>query len=317
MGKGKRVLNVFGIIFAIILSVVFVLGLVVAPTVLSTLSVTTPKEITNALTADADALANMVLSEADSEDEATAAFLSTDAFKEFAELYLTDVINGLSGKNETKLTAEALRKIIEDNIDDFVAIALESGEEGEMTAEEAKKVILDNLAKGGAEELLAEIPNPKELTDEMASENPEILTVFSALGKSNTIKIVIVVSLIAISALIFVCRLFNFKGVKWLFIDLYIASGILIPVCIGLFIGSGIVAQMAIEEPAIGTIVSGILFSLTTGVIIRSVVILFFAIALMVAHIIIQKAIAKKATACVDENNDAIVIEENPVQETI
>jgi len=97
MTTGKKVLNGFGIFFGIILSIVLVLNLIVAPILLSTLSLVTPKTITNALE-NIDATQFLDISEQDAESEAISSLLSSKAAKEVISLYATDVINSLGSK---------------------------------------------------------------------------------------------------------------------------------------------------------------------------------------------------------------------------
>lgn len=309
MTTGKKVLNGFGIFFGIILSIVLVLNLIVAPILLSTLSLVTPKTITNALE-NIDATQFLDISEQDAESEAISSLLSSKAAKEVISLYATDVINSLGSKPaEVKLTADALKTIIEENIDEIVNIVKLSAGDEDITDEQIKQQIETTIADG-ADEILANLPNPKDLVAQMTEQNPEIQMLLNIVGNAKRIKAAIIGEVVLISALVFVCRLYKFKGVRWLSVDLFVATGIMILVCAALLLGSGAVSGLAgSESEIVGVIVGSVASSLTTGVVIRTAVMLFAAIGLMVASVFIKKAINKKAEVI------AIPVEEVPAVE--
>jgi len=307
MTTGKKVLNGFGIFFGIILSIVLVLNLIVAPILLSTLSLVTPKTITNALE-NIDATQFLDISEQDAESEAISSLLSSKAAKEVISLYATDVINSLGSKPaEAQLTADALKTIIEENIDEIVNIVKLSAGDADITDEQIKQQIETTIADG-ADEILANLPNPKDLVAQITEQNPEIQMLLNIVGNAKRIKAAIIGEVVLISALVFVCRLYKFKGVRWLSVDLFVATGIMILVCAALALGSGAVSGLAGSE-IVGVIVGSVASSLTTGVVIRTGVMLFAAIGLMVASVFIKKAINKKAEVI------AIPVEEVPAVE--
>ncbi len=309
MTTGKKVLNGFGIFFGIILSIVLVLNLIVAPILLSTLSLVTPKTITNALE-NIDATQFLDISEQDAESEAISSLLSSKAAKEVISLYATDVINSLGSKPaEAQLTADALKTIIEENIDEIVNIVKLSADDADITDEQIKQQIETTIADG-ADEILASLPNPKDLVAQITEQNPEIQMLLNIVGNAKRIKAAIIGEVVLISALVFVCRLYKFKGVRWLSVDLFVATGIMILVCAALALGSGAVSGLAgSESEIVGVIVGSVASSLTTGVVIRTGVMLFAAIGLMVASVFIKKAINKKAEVI------AIPVEEVPAVE--
>ncbi len=312
MSSGKKVLNVFGIIFASILSIVLVISLIVTPIVFSSFSLLSPKNLSNAITSMD--MSELIGSGEDAEQNEMADLLSTNAAKEVFELYATDIKNSLSGKDvESKLNGETLKKIIEDNMDELVTVMREfDGAPSDLSDEEIKTAIKGALEEG-ADELLESLPKPQELTQQLVNENPEIQTAFDIMGNANTIKLSVIGGIVFISALIFVCRLFEFRGFKWLSVDLFVVSGILILVCAGLFLGSGVANELLSDNAMLSDVVITLLSSFKTGMAIRTAVILVFAIGLMVAYVFIKKARTQKVLAA--ENVEVVL--EDTVTETI
>ena len=315
MNNSKKVLNVFGIIFASILSIVLVLSLIVSPIIMSSLSIINPKKLTKVITTEQLA---QIITDSDNaeENKAMAELLSTNAAKEVFELYAADITSSLQGKNESKFTAEALQKIAEENMDELVAFMREQGGASDMSDDEIKAAITEGL-KNKEDGLFEMLPKPQELKEQLIAENPELEAPLEIIGSVNRIKFGIIAYLIVVSALIFVCRLFELRGFKWLSVDLFVASGILILVCIGLGATSGIVSEMLATEAAIGGLVTGVVSSFTTGIIIRSVVVLVAAIGLIVAHVLVKKARTKKL-AVIDAPVDTVIVEtEEEPKETV
>jgi len=182
-----------------------------------------------------------------------------------------------------------------------------SAGDADITDEQIKQQIETTIADG-ADEILANLPNPKDLVAQITEQNPEIQMLLNIVGNAKRIKAAIIGEVVLISALVFVCRLYKFKGVRWLSVDLFVATGIMILVCAALALGSGAVSGLAGSE-IVGVIVGSVASSLTTGVVIRTGVMLFAAIGLMVASVFIKKAINKKAEVI------AIPVEEVPAVE--
>ena len=238
MSSGKKVLNVFGIIFAWILSIALVLSLIVSPIILSALSLLSPKTLANAVTnIDMSSLVAPEVGGEGSEDGGMAALLSTNAAKELFQLYATDITNSLSGKNaESKFTVEALQKVVEENIDELIAVMREMEAVPTDASDEEIKTAIKTGITENMDEIMENLPDPKELTEQVSAENPELQVAFDIIGRAQTIKFTVIGEIILISVLIFVCRLFDFKGVRWLSVDLFIASGVCVLLSVGLLL---------------------------------------------------------------------------------
>ncbi len=318
MSTGKKVLNVFGIIFAWILSIILVVNLIVAPIIMSTLSLLTPKKLTN-LALDTGAITEFIKGSINNPNgEEVEELLSTNFAKQTLELYLSDAVSAFGGKTgERKLTAEVLQNLANENMDELIIFAREYGAYGKEYSDEEVKQDVENRMLSKAEEMLKIFPDPQDRIEREQRKNSDTYLIMSIIGNTAKIKISVIASLIIISALIFVCRLFGFKGVRWLSVDLFVSSGVLALVCLGL---GGVLEklQMNIPQNALRTF-REISATFKTGVIVRSAVILVAAIALMVAYVFIKKALAKKAATVANENvvlTDELVAENTVVEST-
>lgn len=325
----NKTLNVFGAIFASFLSIALVVLLIATPLVFSGLSLLDAKTITKVVTdtftaqpvsqPSADStqivtLSNVVQTDNAVEDvgkdvltdifgdsisqEQMGAILSSKAAQELIETYAEDLTGALTGsKQEAQLDAEKLKSIINDNIDDLVQVLQENVPEcANMDAAKLKGDILKAVDEQ-AEELVQKLPDAEKVK-EMATESvPALGVALEILAKKDTIKMLVVGAIVLLSALIFACRIPDWKGFRWLALDMFIGGGI------SLLTGSCLLAsKSAMGEVAelagaqLAGAVGSLLGSFAGGVLIRALVILAFGGVMLGARILINKLKAKKLT---------------------
>lgn len=300
MSTGKKVLNVFGIIFAWILSILLVILLYVSPVLLSSMSALKPSKL-------ADIAASLKIAEiaplmgegtVDPENEEMMAILSTNAMQEVYEIYVRAVFGVLDGSNPQEvLSEEQLRQIVHTNIDELYEIVKKQTPEVSQLPEEDGKKMVEALFSSAMLELTTEFPTPEALMQSLAEEAPEAQLALQALKQVDIIKLSFVMMLVVLSGLVFVCRLWGFRGIRWLSVDLFVATGFSGMVCLGLGMSSSLIGMLAAEEPLLGVVATQVLSVVATGTYIRTAIMLVAAIGLLVAYIFIKKAIAKKQAA--------------------
>lgn len=330
-----KALNVFGIIFAWILSIALVVMLVAAPLALSTLSLLDTENIVEMVSSaildnkSAAAQEKIVLQNLSAETEtATEAktenaagdilqgllgddvseemlnkILTSDAMSELLGAYTEDFANVVAGKNKEKeFTPELLVKVVQENLDEIVEIVEASGTP--LTDEEKQqlKTQIGTAVEEKAEEIVDAMPAPEELKESLVDGNKEMELAFTILAKKNQIKGTIVGIIVVLSVLIFALRYPGLRGMRWLSTDLFTAGGFNVLICVVLGIASsavkGITAGMnAIEGAAVDGIIGMLLSQLTKGVIIRTVIIFVAAIALLVGYILLKPFVKRKKAA--------------------
>ena len=322
-----KALNVFGIIFAWILSIALVVMLVAAPLALSTLSLLDTENIVEMVSSaildnkSAAAQEKIVLQNLSAETEtATEAktenaagdilqgllgddvseemlnkILTSDAMSELLGAYTEDFANVVAGKNKEKeFTPELLVKVVQENLDEIVEIVEASGTP--LTDEEKQqlKTQIGTAVEEKAEEIVDAMPAPEELKESLVDGNKEMELAFTILAKKNQIKGTIVGIIVVLSVLIFALRYPGLRGMRWLSTDLFTAGGFNVLICVVLGIASsavkGITAGMnAIEGAAVDGII-GMLLS-------RTVIIFVAAIALLVGYILLKPFVKRKKAA--------------------
>ena len=348
-----KVLNVFAIILAWILSIAMVIMLVAAPLALSALSLLNPENIvelvgealvgnnkpaaaqpqeayafqklsaeTQAAPEEKSAAQNILgginldsiqdFVGEDVNEEVLNKVLESDLVGELLDAYVGDVTNAITGKpGQSQFTAEKLVEVVKDNIDEIVEIVEESG----VTLTEDQKAEIKNQIQSAveenAEDIMSAIPAPEELKKSLVGENKELEIAFEILAARNKIKGMIVGAIVLISLLIFGLRYPGFRGMRWLSTNLFTAGGINVVIC--LVLGTGSAAALGAEagmnaiggSPAAG-IIRTLLSQLTTGVVIRTVIMFVAAIALLVGYILLKIFVRKKKAA----NKEEPVVEE-------
>lgn len=350
MNIAKKVFNVFGIILAWVLSIALVIMLVVTPIVFSALSLISADTITKALTQSFDPSAEVqkpaeevtLVQLSSTTEESTPAggtdasqfgdlsgifgdqisqetldkILSSNAAKELIEAYTDDLADAFTGNGgEAKFNSEKIKSIVNDNIDEIVDVLQEAVPElADMDKGELKSQILKAVDEG-AEEIVNALPKPEDIKQEMMESNPALETALQILAQKDMIMLAIIGVIVVISALIFVCRIPGLRGFRWLAVNLFVGGGFNAFTSVGLLVSKSAVSQIAEEAgPQIAGIIGSLLGDFTTGMFIRTAVMLVSGGALLTVYILIKKAKAKKLTAA--EQAEALVVEEAPAEET-
>jgi len=331
-----KTLNVFGVIFAWILSIALVVMLVAAPLALSTLSLLDTENIVEMVSGaildnnkSAAAQEKVVLQNLSAETETVVEekpenaaggilqgllgddvseemlnkILTSDAMSELLGAYTEDFANIVAGKNKEKeFTPELLVEVVQENLDEIVEIVEASGTPLTDEQKQQLKSQIGTAVEDKAEEIVAAMPAPEELKESIVDGNKEMELAFTILAKKNQIKGTIVGIIVVLSVLIFALRYPGLRGMRWLSTDLFTAGGFNVLICVVLGIASsavkGVTAGMnAIEGTAVDGIIGMLLSQLTKGVIIRTVIIFVAAIALLVGYILLKPFVMKKKVA--------------------
>lgn len=319
----KKVLNILGIIMAWLLSVVLVVMLIVTPLTFSALSLlngdTVAKVVIDTLTsvidnADSQPSAEnggiMSLSDttqpADTEkvgkdiledmlgdkisQEQMGAILSSKAAKELIQAYTGDLTNAIiGGSQETSFTADNIKRIVNDNIDEIVEVLQTAAPElADADAAELKSSI-QKAVDEGAEEIVNALPKPEEIKEELLESVPALESVIEILAMKDTIKLTVIGAIVLLSGLIFLCRIPGLRGFRWLGVNLFIGAGMNAFISSGLLASKTAVAEIA-EQAGVQAagMIGSLLSAFTTGMVVRTFVMLAAGGALLAAYILLK-----------------------------
>lgn len=300
MSTGKKVLNVFGIIIAWILSIILVLLLFVTPITLSTLSLVKPKELCETIK-DVDLSQIIELMELELPDEQSQQVMElfrSDAVQELYETYIDSVFAALdSNMPQVALDEAKIQQIVRDNIDELYSFALNSIPDVKDYPEAEAKALLESYMITAFQGYAQSLPSGEALRQEMFGDEADAQMVMSLISQIDTIKLSYVGILVFLSLLIFVCRLPRWRGFRWLSTNLFIAGILNAFVCVGLGLSASVVAALFADMPAGGLITNAFLPVFSQGVYIRTGIMLAAAVALLAVYLFIKKTAAKKAAS--------------------
>ena len=331
-----KALNVFAIIAAWILSIALVLMLIGAPLTLSALSLLSPENIVELIgdaliednkSAEAQLQGQIVVQnlsaevEVETEEVPTTGnvaggmdlsgiqeilggevmfnkLMESQAMSELLSAYLTDVTNAFAGKDADKaFTPELLAEVVEENIDEIVEIVAAGSSITDEEKEQLKQQIQTGVVEK-ADEIVEELPSAEEIKESVLEGDEGLAIIFEILAMRNQIKGVIVGVIVVIAALIFALRFPGFRGLRWLSIDLLIASLFNGIICKALGASSGDPMGLFDSLGSDAEGVAGMLLSqLAKGVVVRTVVMFVVAVLLMVGYILLKKFMKKKVAA--------------------
>ncbi len=334
MEKTKKALNILGIVAAWILSIALVLMLIVSPIVLSVLSLLDVNTLADTVTeilvdqiapsektadnyeitklANGNGAVNDTVQSGESiltdmfgdsvTPEVMKKILASNAAKQFIAAYADGFTNALTGKGNTQIDTALVKKIINDNIDEVVELVkLASPDAANMDIEELKQKIAESVDQT-AEEIAKTLPQPEQIKEAVLEENPELESALQVIARKDAIKAAYVGMIAIVCILIFLCRLPGFRGLRWLATDLFIGGGFCALQSVGLLIAVPTIQGGLAMDQTITALIKNLLKTLTTGVTVRTVVMLVAGAGLLVAYIYIRKALARKANAQLCEN---------------
>lgn len=224
--------------------------------------------------------------------------LASDVAKEIIQAYTDDIANVFVGDGgELQFDGEKLKKIINDNIDEVVDILQKAVPKLKDTDKATLKEDIRKIIDENADEIMQSLPKPEDIKQQIVETSPELEAALEILAQKDTIKLTIIGVIVALSVLIFLCRLCGFRGLRWLATDLFVAGGMGLFTCAGLSLGASMLEGTMASEPMISGLVGTFLGTFTTGMWIRVGVLLLAAVVLLVGYILINKLRTKKAAA--------------------
>jgi hypothetical protein len=296
MSTAKKILNVVGIVFAWIISIALVVTLFVAPAALSALSTVKPAKII-------DTLGDMEITQfveafgvLEGENEELMTFITTDTVQDLYEIYIGDLIDVFNNEPaQNSLTEDKIKEIVHNNVDELYQIMLQQEPEAALLPEAEAKQKAEELFSQALVELFAGLPTAQQLRQSVMEENPELQTAMEILAATDMIKLSYIAEIVVLSVLIFICRIPGFRGIRWLSVDLFVATGLSAFICVGFSMLPALLASVTEGQPALALVAQEFATAFTTGVYIRTGIMLISAIALLVAYIFVKKALVKKA----------------------
>lgn len=295
MSTGKKILNVIGIIFAWILSLILIVTLYAAPVFMSALSSVKPDKLI-------DTLGDLEISQfidsfegIDADNEALVKFISTDAVQEIYEIY----IGGLKGvfqdePAENLLTEEKVKEIVHNHVDELYQILLEEEPDLALLPEAEAKQKVEEQFSEGLMELVAGLPSGEELRSQIMEENPELESAFEVFNQLDTIKMTYIIAIVVLSVLVFVCRLHGYRGFRWLAVDLFVATGFSALVCFALPLVPALIVPMLEGQTGLVQLAAEFLKAFTVGVYIRTGIMLLAGVGMLAIYLLIKKKLAQK-----------------------
>lgn len=227
--------------------------------------------------------------------------LSSNAIKEIIHAYSDDLTRVLTGEEKmAELDAQKIKDIVNDNMDEIVEIVRQIHPEmTENDTIELKKAITQAVEEK-AEEVVQLLPKPEEIRQQLIEESPELEIALNVIAQKNTIKWVAIGATTLLCVLIFVCRLWGFRGFRWLAVDLFVGGGINVLFCAALLIETPVILNM-IPDSALNVVVGNLLHTFDNGMLVRTAVILLCGGLSLTAYILIKKMRAQKAAVNVEE----------------
>ena len=302
----KKALNVFGIILALIFSLVLVPTLILNPVWRGMSGLLEPEFLQNVVSevvAEMDAsdftLDSSELSDAMTgeglDPELAQAIVDSAAVREIAPLLGDDLSKVVAGEfTATSLTAAEIQRIGTEHRDELAELlALLAEDEGEQLSEEEAAQVVDQLV-ADAPALESDLTTAfLELQTELHTEYAEVL----ALLTGPLVSTVLLVMALVLALLIFLCRWPHQEGLLWLGIDSALAA---LPVLdMAVSIKGAQVSQALAEGTGMPNVFSPVLRQAGNTILVGGVILLTLAVLLIAGFILLRDRRLKREAAAV------------------
>ena len=289
-------LNGLFVFISLLLSVLLVLMLTLSTFALSATAILEPENLAEMVSGlDMQAVTEDMIEDTQNgteqeEKQILSSFLATDVAKDVVQAYIQSTLDVMTGKEgATGFTSEQLKQIVDKNMDQIIATLRQSGVDfAEKTEQEIADGIKTVVAER-SEQILEALPDPQEVKQELAERNPELEKVLALVSAKEMIKLIWVGVIVALCLVIFLLRLYRWRGFKWLAVDLLLGSILSGGILFGMFTGAEQLKAMADSNPLLHSLFSTVMGSLNKGMLIRACIMLAAAIAFFAAYIAIEK----------------------------
>lgn len=222
----KKIMNVLGILLAVIVSLILAVVLVATPVVSGAASFFEAENLSK-IVRSID-FNQLLLGDGQLEQKLgeygplLETFSETEAMEQILDLYIADVLNSLKGSGEKQLTAAAVQEIMLAQIDEFMPVV--KAQLGDAAAllpqEEIEKYVVSYLESYG-DTILNMLPSIEEL-----GLSEEVLRGVRLLGEGKIVTIMLI-AVAMLSVLVLLLRWVGFKGFMWLGVD-YLLSAVVV-----------------------------------------------------------------------------------------
>lgn len=297
----KVFLNILGCLAAILCSVVLVAAALLLPAYTCVTSLVRPDVIADVVTTTVKSidLSELLPSAEDVKDilpldgvtvETIEELMETEAVSDAIELYAGDLLAALGQEGgERQFTAEALKGLIDEHVDDLVDVIKPYLPDAEGVSDEEIAAEIQAAVDTHADTLVEELPIP-DLSD-IPGEIGDALTTLQEFSNAKYTLLFIAV-IVFCALIIFFCRLRRFGGVLWLGV---LALLIALPCGVIAFVAQGpLTLLLESIAPAVSGLIAPIVTLLSANFTTTAVVCAVIGVVLIVTYIFLRHFVCAK-----------------------
>lgn len=275
------------------------------------MSLITPEMVKDMLgvEVEAGALENILKSEA-----------ATSTMNDILGAYTEGLTGAITGKGESTFTAETVKKIASDNIDKIVdVLQAEVPAMAEKPKEELKTEI-QTAIENNADAIVAALPKAEDIKENLmgtldATVQKLVAACLWCIGNKNMVNLICAGAILLLCVLIFFLRVWDFKGLRQLAIDMFVGGGIGVLLSIALKVVSAKIPElMEGEAQMAANAITTVMADLGGGMLLRTILIVVAGGVSLAGFIVIKKIRSKSVLEEMSEELVALE-EEQPAAE--
>ncbi|MBQ8813189.1 MAG: hypothetical protein IJZ85_01645 [Lachnospiraceae bacterium] len=255
----KVIANIFGVLIALVLSLILTVFLIASPVISAATSfmqsdtlrkVVKNIDYTEMVMANEELAAS--LSESGIDGAMLESLLDTEMVEEILTVYVDSVFAVLEGEaDRITLTEETINKIIQEHIDELLPIVKAYIGDQYPITDEMLKPMVSEMMEDYAGDIVLMLPDADDLG--LDAEMIELIS----LTRNGTVLIGVVAVAAVLSLLILLCRFVRFKGFMWLGVEYLLSAAVTLLAAFGM--GSATKAMLVSAAPGSEVIAEPIL----------------------------------------------------------
>lgn len=291
--KQNRAVNVLTVILAVILSIVLVVAAVCTVLSSTMTAMVKPENMTKAIQSidyteiiTEDQTLTSALEESNIDKEIVQKIMESSAATEVINTYAESLSAAIVGSEEAEgLTADKVKSIMNENMDEIVAIISENTTE-ELDEEELRLTLTETVNEN-AQEIVDILPSPKEIMDGV---DPESAAVIEKVFNPSVSLALGAISLV-VAGLVYACRFRKFGGLLWVGIDSAVAGTIVGAVLMVIAFGKSFLSELI---SAGGSVVDWGFSLVTDGLVLGMIILFVIAVVFITGGILLRNMCCKK-----------------------
>ena len=225
---------------------------------------------------------------------------ATNTINDILGAYTEDLTGAITGKGETKFTADTIKKIASDNVDKIVDVLQQEVPEMAERPKEELKTEIQTAIENNAEAIVQALPKAEDIKENLigsldATMQKLVNACLWCIANKAMLNWIAFGACALLAVIIFFLRIWGFKGLRQLAVDMFVSGGIGVLLSVAMkVVGGKIPELMEGEATAAANALTTVATGLSNGLLWRTVTIVVVGGVSLAGFIVLNKFVVNK-----------------------